>query len=86
MRLTPQQAELVNRLVSEGRYATPSEVISDGLQLLEREAVWKSDVRRKIAEGLEDVRNGKVVDGEKAIEEILDSLRRRQSRRKKKRA
>ena len=75
MRLTTQQEALVSRLVAEGHYLTASEVIRDGLRLLEQELAWKSDVRRKIAEGLEDVKAGRVVDGEKAIEEILEDLR-----------
>ena len=75
MRLTPQQDALVSRLVAEGHYLTASEVIRDGLRLLEQELAWKSDVRRKIAEGLEDVKAGRVVDGEKAIAEILEHLK-----------
>jgi antitoxin ParD1/3/4 len=70
VRLTTQQEALVSRLVAEGHYLTASEVIRDGLRLLEQELAWKADVRRKIAEGLEDVKAGRVVDGEKAIEEI----------------
>ena len=80
MRLTPEQEELVKRLVFEGHYPTASEAIRDGLRLLEQELAWKADARKKIQEGLDDLKAGRVVDGEKAVEEILDKLHRRKRR------
>lgn len=77
MRLTEQQEQLIQRLVAEGHYLTASEVVREGLRLLEHELAWKADVRRKIAEGMEDLKAGRVVDGEKAVKEILDDLKRR---------
>jgi antitoxin ParD1/3/4 len=77
VRLTPEQEELVKRLVFEGRYATASEAIHAGLQLLEQELAWKADARKKIQEGLDDLKAGRVVDGEKAIEQIRKKLRRK---------
>lgn len=82
MRLTPEQEELVKRLVLEGHYATASEAIHAGLALLEQELAWKADARRKIQEGLDDLKAGRVVDGEKAIEEILAKLHRRKNRKR----
>jgi antitoxin ParD1/3/4 len=82
VRLTPEQEELVERLVLEGRYPTVSEAIHAGLQLLERELAWKADARMKIQEGLDDLKAGRVVDGEKAIEEILAKLKRRKRRKR----
>lgn len=84
MRLTEQQEQLVSRLVAEGHYLTASEVIRDGLRLLEHELAWKADARRKIAEGMEDLKAGRVVDGEKAVKEILDNLKKRNPRNGKK--
>ena len=74
MRLTPEQEALVKRLVFEGRFATADEAIHAGLQLLEQELAWKADARKKIQEGLDDLKAGRVVDGEKAIEEIRKKL------------
>jgi len=82
VRLTPEQEDLVKRLVSEGHYATAGEAIHASLALLEQELAWKADARRKIQEGLEDLKAGRVVDGEKAIEEILAKLRRRKRRKR----
>ena len=77
MRLTPEQDELVKRLVFEGAYPTASEAIRDGLRLLEQELAWKADARKKIQEGLDDLKAGRVVDGEKAVEEIRKKLKRK---------
>ena len=76
MRLTPQQEELVERLVSEGEYSNAGEVIGDGLRLLEQELAWKADCRQKIDEGMEDLKAGRVVNGEQAIRDLLAKLRR----------
>jgi antitoxin ParD1/3/4 len=62
VRLTTQQEALVARLVAEGHYLTASEVIRDGLRLLEQELAWKADVRRKIVAGMDDLKAGRVVD------------------------
>jgi antitoxin ParD1/3/4 len=75
VRLTPQQEEFVNKQVEEGRYLSASEVIREGLRLLADEEKWKAEVRSKIALGLEQVRNGQVVEGEEAVKSVLEKLR-----------
>ncbi len=82
VRLTPQQEELVNRLVAEGRYLSASEVIREGLRLLAEEMEWRSEVRRKVATGMEQLRAGQVVDGEQAVDGVLGDLRKRRRRAK----
>ena len=78
MHLTTKQEALLKRLMSEGRYSSASAAISAGLELLEQELTWKADARQRIAEGLEDLKAGRVADGEKALQDILDKLDRRQ--------
>ncbi|NOT31716.1 MAG: type II toxin-antitoxin system ParD family antitoxin [Planctomycetes bacterium] len=80
VRLTAQQEELLRRLVSEGHYLSVGEALQAGLRLIEQDLAWKADARRKLEEGLEDVRACRVVDGEQAIQEILDDLDRRERR------
>jgi antitoxin ParD1/3/4 len=82
VRLTPQQQEFVKRQVAEGRYLSESEVIREGLRLLADELDWRTEARRKIAVGMEQIRAGQVVDGEQAVEEVLGTLRQRRPRAK----
>ena len=51
-----------------------SEVVREGLRLLQEETEWKAEVRRKISEGMLQARAGKVVDGSKALESVLKGL------------
>ena len=81
MRLTPKEQEFVQRLVSEGRYASADAALRAAFRLLEQEEAWKEDARRKIQEGLEDLKAGRVVDGDQAMKEILAELDRRRHRR-----
>ena len=74
VRLTPQQQEFIESQVTKGRYLSNSEVIREGLRLLQEETEWKADVRRKITEGLLQVEADKVVDGPEAIGDILETL------------
>lgn len=61
--LTDRQAEMVEDLVSSGRYQNASEVLRDGLRLLERqEAEDKAriDALRDAAQvGLDDIADGR---------------------------
>ena len=82
VRLTPQQLEFVKKQVADGRYLSEAEVIREGLRLLADEMEWRADARRKIAIGLEHVRSGQVVEGEQAVEEVLENLRKRHPRAK----
>ena len=82
MRLTPELKELVERLVREGHYASPSDAVHAGLKLLEEELAWKADASTKIQEGLDDLKHGRVVNGEKAIEEIRKSLKRKHGKKR----
>ena len=77
MRLTPKEQEFVQRLVSEGRYASADAALRAAFRLLEQEEAWKEDARRKIEEGLEDLKAGRVVNGEKAMREIREELRKK---------
>ncbi len=82
VRLTPQQEDFVKRQVAEGRYLSEAEVIREGLRLLADEMEWRAEARRKIAIGMEQLRAGQVVDGEEAVEEVLENLRQRRPRTK----
>lgn len=50
--LGPHYDELVRRLVDAGRYASPDEVMQDGLRLLEEREARLDSLRQHIADGL----------------------------------
>jgi antitoxin ParD1/3/4 len=82
VQLTPEEAQLLERLMAEGPFASAREALVAGLKLLEQDLAWKADARKKIQEGLDDLKAGRVVDGEKAIEEILGRIGQRKGRKR----
>jgi antitoxin ParD1/3/4 len=72
--LTPELEKLVERKVRSGRYQSASEVIREGLRLLEdhdrlRE-LQLEEVRRKIQTGLDELDRGEGIAGEKVFAEL----------------
>jgi antitoxin ParD1/3/4 len=76
--LTTPLRNYVHSKVRSGQYESASEVIRDSLRALqEREtiaAAFWGDVRKKVAEARQQVSEGKTVDGERAMDDILNSL------------
>lgn len=61
---------VVNELVSTGRYNSKSEVLREGVRLVqEREARLRA-LDAAIEEGLDDIRNGRLI----PVEEVFDEL------------
>lgn len=80
--LTPELEEFIRRKVASGLYKNAAEVVREGLRLLAEEDEWKAEVRRKTAAGMAQLRAGQVVDGEEAIDEVVQGLRRRRGKAK----
>jgi len=63
--LTDRQAEFVEKLVSSGRYQNASEVLRDGLRLVERrdaeEAIRLKGLREAVKVGIADADAGRYV-------------------------
>jgi len=68
--LTPELERLVSEKVQTGRYASASEVIREGLRLLEEQDQLKqrrlAEVRQKIDRGLEQLDRGMGFPGDEA--------------------
>jgi antitoxin ParD1/3/4 len=68
--LTPELEQLVNEKVKSGRYASASEVIREGLRLLEERDEVKQhrlgEIRQKIDRGLDQLDRGQGIPGHQA--------------------
>jgi antitoxin ParD1/3/4 len=75
--LTPELESLVQSKVQSGRYQSASEVIREGLRLLEDQdrlrEMQLAEVCRKIQVGIDQLDRGEGIDGE----EVLASLRKK---------
>jgi antitoxin ParD1/3/4 len=69
--LTPELEKLVENKVKSGRYQSASEVIREGLRLLdEQDQVRETrlqEVRRKIRSGLDQLDRGEGIDGDAVL-------------------
>jgi antitoxin ParD1/3/4 len=85
--LTPELEQFVQSRLASGRYQTASEVIREGLRLLEereqsREAALE-ELRAKIRRGREQADRGELLDGDAVFEEIQQLSTRRRLEAKK---
>ena len=74
--LTKQLEAFVKKKVKSGRYHTASEVVREGLRLLEERDTLRqaalTEVREKVRVGLDQADRGLVIDGERALAELIE--------------
>jgi len=72
--LTPELEKLVASKVQSGRYQSASEVIREGLRLLEDQdrlrAAQLDEVRRKIQTGLDELDRGEGIPGDQVLAQL----------------
>ena len=72
--LTPEQEQLIAGKVASGHYQSPSQVIEEGLRLLEAQDqildLGLDRLREQIAVGLEQLRTGQGIPGEQVFREM----------------
>ena len=72
--LTPELETLVHEKVQSGLYTSASEVVREALRLLnDRDSIQQqrlAELKREIAVGLDDLKQGHSVPGEQVFEEL----------------
>ena len=72
--LTPELESLVHEKVESGLYTSASEVVREALRLLnDKDAIQQqrlAELKREIAVGLEELKQGNLVPGEQVFEEL----------------
>jgi antitoxin ParD1/3/4 len=76
--LTPELEQLVHEKVKSGRYLSASEVVREGLRLLEeRDQLYKArlaELQKEVNIGVEEADRGELIDGEVVMQEIYEDL------------
>jgi len=77
--LTPEQEEFVNNLVESGKYLSASDVIREGIRLLEdRYIVYQArlaELQKEIEIGMEQLERGEKIDGRELIKRLHEKNR-----------
>jgi antitoxin ParD1/3/4 len=74
----PDQEKYILEKLQQGKYKSIDELLSIAFQLLEEHEEKEkqlSELRRKIAEGTEQIRQGEVIEGELVFQQLQEKLK-----------
>jgi antitoxin ParD1/3/4 len=77
--LTSEQEKFVAERIDR-EHSSPEQIVDEGLKLIQARETYQqqlAELRREIDIGLEQIKRGEVVDGKKAIEQLLEKNRQR---------
>jgi antitoxin ParD1/3/4 len=74
IKLTPHLERLIEERVRSGRYESPSEVIREGLRLIEERDAVLSSVRAQVEEGWRASERSETVDGPNTMKQMRSRL------------
>ena len=75
--LTPELEKYIEKRVASGSYKTSSEYIREILRTQIERDREREEVRQKIQHGLDQAKAGMLIDGPKAMDEIMEELKKR---------
>jgi antitoxin ParD1/3/4 len=79
--LTPELENLVHEKVASGLYLSASEVVREALRLLQERdqlrELQRAELRKQVAEGLQQLDHGEAVAGHQVFEEIKEKSRKK---------
>ncbi len=58
IKLTPEQDQLVERLVAQGRFASPADVVDASLALIQAQTQWQQYAQKRIDAGVDAFKSG----------------------------
>ena len=67
--------EVVNRLVASGRFASPNDVISQGVRLLDEREACLAELDRLVDEGDADAASGRIIDADTLFAKLRNRYR-----------
>lgn len=76
--IKPDQEQYILEKLQQGKYKSIDELLSIAFQLLEQHDEKEnqlSELRRKIAEGTEQIRQGEVIEGELVFQQLPQKLK-----------
>lgn len=76
--IKPDQEQYILEKLQQGKYKSIDELLSIAFQLLEKHDEKEkqlSELRRKIAEGTEQLRQGEVIEGELVFQQLQEKLK-----------